>query len=211
MSARFITFEGGEGAGKSTQVKRLAEALRAKGRDVVVTREPGGTPNAERIRSLVVEGATDTWLPASEMLLYLAARYDHIERLIKPALAAGKDVICDRFIDSTIAYQGWGHGLDIKQIVHFHTLIGAIEPDITFLLDIPVTAGIQRAASRHKADSSAEDRYERLDTHFHERVRKGFLDIAKHHPKRCVVVDAAQSPDAVAQQIILALAKHRKE
>lgn len=196
-SGVFITMEGGEGAGKSTQIKQLMQWLTEKGKDVLVTREPGGSKHAEAIRALVVEGATDKWLPISELLLYLAARYDHVERLIKPALAEGKYVICDRFMDSTLAYQGAGHGLDTELIGTLHRLVTPLEPDVTFILDIPVEQGLARA----KARAGGEDRYERLSTAFHERVRQGFLAIAKNAPKRCVVIDAAQPIESIAADI----------
>lgn len=202
MGGKFITFEGGEGAGKSTQIHRLAEWLKAQGKDVVITREPGGTVHAESIRELVVQGATDRWLPVSELLLHTAARYDHIERLIKPALIAGNYVLCDRFVDSTIAYQGWGHGIRTERIEGLMKVaIANFTPDITFILDIDVNTGMERAAAR----KGKEDRYERLGVDFHQRVRQGFLSIAKADPKRCVVLDASLPAEEVTQQMCSAL------
>jgi dTMP kinase len=198
MSGKFITFEGGEGAGKSTQIGRLAEWLRGRGKEVILTREPGGTPNAEEIRALVVKGNTDKWFPVSELLLYMAARYDHIERVIKPALKVGKYVLCDRFIDSTVAYQGWGHGLDMNLINQLIDLVSkAAQPDITFLLDLKAEEGMKRAIGRH----GLEDRYEKLGLDFHERVREGFLAIASMYPKRCVVLDASLPIEEVTKRM----------
>jgi dTMP kinase len=198
MSGKFITLEGGEGVGKSTQAKRLAQWLTTQGKEVVLTREPGGTVHAEAIRELVVKGAADRWLPVSELLLYTAARYDHIERLIKPAMLAGKYVICDRFTDSTIAYQGWGHGISIKRIeALMEVAVANFKPDLTLVLDIDVSIGLQRTKGR----TNAEDRYEKLETEFHQRVRQGFLSIAKAAPDRCVVIDAVQELESVTEAI----------
>lgn len=193
---RFITFEGGEGAGKSTQIARLAEALAARGLDVVTTREPGGSPGAEVIRSLLVEGEPDRWDPVTEVLLHYAARRMHVARTVIPALKRGAWVLCDRFADSTLAYQGYGHGVDRPTIDLLHRVaVGKLVPDLTIVLDIPVPVGLQRA---RKDD---ENRYERMSTAFHERVRAGFLEIANAAPDRCVVVDASAGIDAVAHEI----------
>lgn len=199
---RFITFEGGEGAGKSTQVSRLATALKAAGRDLVVTREPGGSPGAEEIRKLLVEGAGERWSPWAEALLNYAARREHLDRTVLPALSAGRWVISDRFADSTFAYQGYGHGLGAEKIAALHRLVvGDLKPDLTVILDIPVDAGLARASGR----SGKEDRYERMGRDFHERLRAGFLAIAAAEPDRCVVIDATRPMDSVTAEILSAV------
>ncbi len=198
MTPRFITFEGGEGAGKSTQVKRLAERLRAATIDPVLTREPGGCPGAEDIRALLVQGEQGRWSPLTEAWLNYAARREHLDRTILPALKAGRWVISDRFADSTVAYQGYGHGLGAEIIAKIHALVvGDFAPDLTLILDIPVKAGLERAVAR----AGNETRYERMDGGFHERMRQGFLDIARREPKRCAVIDAGRDVDAVAADI----------
>ncbi|MGK2739786.1 dTMP kinase [Tepidicaulis sp. LMO-SS28] len=202
---RFITFEGGEGAGKSSHTARLAEWLRAQGIDVVTTREPGGSPGAEAIRKLLVEGEADRWSGKAEALLHFAARADHLERTIRPALAAGKWVICDRFADSTMAYQGYGHGLEPEVIQTLYDLVvGQDGPDFTLVLDLPVEEGLKRAASR----GGGEDRYEGMDLSFHERLRQAFLKIAKAEPERCAVIDATQPMEKVTADILDAVASH---
>lgn len=202
---RFITFEGGEGAGKSTQLKLLAEALARAGIEVVTTREPGGSKGAEAIRALLVTGEVDRWDAQTEALLHTAARRDHLVKTVWPALERGAWVVCDRFADSTLAYQGYGHGLTKDFILGLTRLaIGAFTPDLTLILDLPVEEGLKRAGGR----GGAEDRYERMDTSFHERLRQGFLDIAGREPDRCAVIDASQSLDGVHQSI-LAVVKGR--
>lgn len=203
----FITFEGGEGSGKSTQVKLLAEALKADGYDVVVTREPGGTPEAEKIRNLLVQRDGGDWNAMEECLLLFAARLNHYRTLIELALNDNKIVICDRFTDSTRAYQGYGLGLGLEYIEAIKALsLGAVEPDITFLLDIPVKDGLARSTRRLQDEFSAEDRYEGMDLAFHETLRQGFLTLARAAPERFRVLDAAQSVDILADRIrILAL------
>jgi dTMP kinase len=197
MRGIFITFEGGEGGGKSTQVARLAERLRASGRDVVTTREPGGSPGADQIRRLLVEGEPSRWDAIAETLLVYAARRDHLRRTVWPALDRGAVVICDRFIDSTMAYQGFGRGLGPELIERVrHVAIGDFHPDITVVLDLPIEAGLARAASR----GGNENRFESFDAEFHQRVRDGFLQIAAHNP-RCVVVDATEPVDTVASRV----------
>ncbi|MBM3567344.1 MAG: dTMP kinase [Alphaproteobacteria bacterium] len=191
---KFITFEGGEGGGKSTQAKRLAVELAASGLEVDLTREPGGTPGAEAIRGLLVGGAVERWQPWSEALLHYAARLDHVRSRIEPALAAGRWVICDRFADSTAAYQGFGHQLGRESIARLHRLVlGEFKPDLTLILDLPVELGLRRASAR----GGGEDRYERMDRAFHERLRQGFLAIAATERERCAVIDASAEPDAV--------------
>lgn len=194
---RFITLEGGEGAGKSTQIARLADALKAAGHRVTQTREPGGSPGAEAIRALLVTGDADRWTPLGETLLHFAARQDHLERTIRPALARGDFVLCDRFVDSTFAYQGAAQGLDPARIAALSALVvGPTMPDLTFILDLPVETGLARAASR-----GGEDRYERMGTAFHEALRETFLARARAEPDRCVIIDATATPDEVARQI----------
>jgi len=196
---KFVTLEGGEGGGKSTQAQKLAEALAAKGVDAVLTREPGGSPGAEEIRRLLVTGETERWQPFSEILLHYAARIEHVHNTILPALEAGKWVISDRFADSTLAYQGYGHGMDRDDIAAIHRMaLGDFGPDLTVVLDLPHEAGLARAGSR--ADS--EDRYERMEEAFHDRIRKGFLSIAELHPERCCVVDVTADIDAVHRAIL---------
>lgn len=201
-TGRFITFEGGEGSGKSTQVALLAGALKGVGQETLVTREPGGVPGAEEIRALLVKGDVNRWTPLTEALLNYAARTEHLDKSIRPALAAGKWVLCDRFADSTMAYQGYGHGLDLQTIEHLHRLVvGEFAPDLTLILDIPVKEGLARAND----GTGGEDRYERMDITFHESLRNGFLDIAQAQPDRCVVIDARQSLDDVAAAVSAAV------
>ena len=202
MSGKFITFEGGEGAGKTTQIKLLADALKAGGLDPIITREPGGSPAAEVIRSLLVEGAVDRWQPMTEALLNFAARLEHVQATIKPALVAGRWVLCDRFADSTVAYQGCGHDLGRAVIDELHRLVlGYFQPNLTVILDISVAEGLARATNRERAENSREDRYEHMDEGFHQRLLDGFLDIARRNPERCVVIDAAQETDKVQAEI----------
>ena len=202
---RFITFEGGEGAGKSTQVRILAERLRGAGLDVVATREPGGSPGAEAIRALLVTGDPDRWSAVSEVLLMYAARRDHIERTIRPALERGAWVISDRFADSSRAYQGAGGGVAPDFLGALETFVlEDTRPDLTLILDLPVELGLQRAGLR----GGAEARFEAKGTAFHQRLREGFLQIAEAEPHRCAVVDAGQPPEAVSDAIWSAVATH---
>ena len=197
MTGRFITFEGGEGAGKSTQAALLAERLRAAGIDVVLTREPGGTPGAEAIRALVVEGEPDRWDATTEALLVSAARADHVARLIRPALAAGQWVVCDRFVDSTLAYQGAGKGLAAADLLETHRFAtGNLWPDLTLVLDLPLAAGAERAAARGRPD-----RFDRLGAEFHDRVAASFVHVAHQEPDRVRLIDAAGDVDAVAAAV----------
>ncbi len=194
----FVTFEGGEGAGKSTQIARLHEALSAQGIPVTATHEPGGTEGAQAIRQLLVNGPEERWLPASEILLFYAARLDLVERVVRPALANGAWVLCDRFADSTLAYQGYAMGQGVEKIRQLHQLmLGDFAPDLTFIFDLDPVLGLQRAVAR----DGTKKRYEAMDIDFHQRLRAGFLDIAKHNPERCVVIDAAQDKDAVSKYI----------
>ena len=201
-AARFITLEGGEGAGKSTQARRLAAALRGAGLDIIETREPGGSPGAEEIRRLLTAGEPARWSPMAETLLHFAARADHVRRTIRPALAAGRWVCCDRFADSTMAYQGYGHGIDRDFIARLAVaVLGDLRPDLTLIFDLPVEQGLARAAAR----SGHEDRYEKMDRNFHEALRRGFLDIAGQDPQRCVVIDAGGDEAMTWQQVGAAL------
>jgi dTMP kinase len=191
---KFITLEGGEGAGKSTQIARLADALRKAGLTVRTTREPGGSPAAETIRKLLVEGEPGRWQPMTEALLHFAARKEHLETVVLPALALGEWVISDRFADSTLAYQGYGHRLGRAPIeALYQVAVGDFAPDLTLILDLPVEAGLARTGGR----GHAEDRYERMDRAFHERVRTGFLEIARGDPGRCAVIDATGNLERV--------------
>lgn len=207
QKGRFITLEGGEGAGKSTQLRRLAETLTTRGIDVLTTREPGGSKGAEEIRALLVSGDTGRWGPVTEALLHNAARRDHLERTVWPALEAGRWVVCDRFFDSTMAYQGYGLGLGREQIAALQTLaLDGFRPDLTLILDVEVQTGLRRAAVRAGGAVGAEDRYERMDVGFHERLRQGFLDIAEREPERCAVIDADANLDHVQARVWNAVA-----
>lgn len=204
-SGHFVSFEGGDGSGKTTQLKLLAAALQGAGQSVVVSREPGGSPGAEEIRTLLVNGAPGRWDPLSEALLLYAARHDHIERTIKPALAAGRFVVCDRFSDSTFAYQGAGGGLNRETIRRIESVsIGDFKPDLTLILDLPVEEGLARTRARNP--QGAESRFEQFDLAFHERLRQGFLDAARRAPRRCVVIDASADAAAVAAAVWKAVA-----
>lgn len=195
----FITFEGGEGAGKTTQIKLLADWLQRKGREVVQTREPGGTEGAERIRDLLVRGAHDRWDPVCETALFLTARRQHVEQLIKPALERGAFVLCDRFADSTMVYQGIGKGLGMDYLSQLSRLIvGDIAPAMTFLLDIDPQIGLQRAEGR----SGAETRFESHTMAFHQSIRAGFLSLAQGYPERMKIIDASLTVQDIHQHII---------
>lgn len=187
----FISFEGGEGSGKTTQIRRLEAWFRQRGRDVIVTREPGGSPGAEEIRNLLLTGDPGRWDAVTESLLMFASRRDHVERTIRPALAEGKVVLCDRFADSSVAYQGFGHGLGADFIRNLWQIaIGGFKPDLTLIFDLPVEVGLERAGARFANISAAEDRFERMGTEFHQRLRNGFIEIARNNPERCEIVDA---------------------
>jgi dTMP kinase len=195
---KFITFEGGEGAGKSTQVRKLVSALQSHGLEVLATREPGGSPGAEEIRRLLVEGQTHRWDGLTEALLHFAARRDHLRSFIWPALERGAWVVSDRFADSTLAYQGYGHELGREVYDKLYALVvGEFQPDLTLILDLPVAMGLKRARAR----GGAEDRYESMDPAFHERLRTGFLEIARDDPERCRVIDAGEDEEAVAARV----------
>ena len=201
MSLRglFVTFEGGEGCGKTTQIQKLADHIKSITTDhFVVTREPGGVPAAELIRDILVNGDTKTWRPATEGLLMSAARHEHVEQIIRPALAQNKLVISDRFVDSTIVYQGIVGGVSADDIAAMNKIAcGDIYPDVTIILDIDSQIGLARAKSR----GDGEDRFEAKGQAYHEKVRAGFLEIAANAPSRCVVIDANRSPDAISEEI----------
>ena len=195
---RFITFEGGEGTGKSTQVALLATALADAGVDVISTREPGGAPGAEEIRNLLVNGATNRWTPMSEALLNYAARAEHLDKTVYPALEKGQWVISDRFADSTMAYQGFGHGVKRGAINKLGSaVLGGFKPDLTIIFDLDLEVGLERAGAR----GQGEDRYERMGHDFHDRLRQGFLQIANDEPERCVVIDASAPIEQIAAAI----------
>ena len=199
----FITFEGGEGTGKSTQALILAEILKKHGVDVVLTREPGGSPGAEIIRNLLVTGSVDRWSTMSEVLLMYAARADHWQNTIKPALERGCWVLCDRFADSTVAYQGYGRGVDLEflQLLYQH-IVGDIEPNFTFIFDLDVHEGLKRATARMEGDAIIEGRFEAMDIEFHQRIREGFLEISKEHHNRCITIQADDHPKTIHRQIL---------
>jgi len=204
---RFITLEGGEGAGKSTQVARLVAALRARKLSALATREPGGSPGAEEIRRLIVEGEPGRWDILTETLLVFAARADHVASTIKPALARGEWVVCDRFTDSTYAYQGSARGMARETIRRMEALVlHDFRPDLTLVLDMPVEAAMSRIRSR----GHAENRFEKFDLAFHNRLRQCFLDIAKRDRERCMVIDATADVDAVAKAVWQAVTKRFK-
>lgn len=194
----FVSFEGIDGCGKSTQARRLADALRARGHDVVATREPGGAPGAEEIRRLLVEGAPARWSPEAEVLLFNAARRDHLEHTIRPALDRGAVVVCDRFADSTRVYQGAARA-DLRPLVdQLHALVIGVEPDLTFVLDMPVGAALARGMARQ----SAETRFEALGEDFQTTLRAGFRELAGAAPGRIRLVDAARPVGAVAADVL---------
>tara|TARA_B110000008_G_scaffold113377_1_gene116145 strand:- start:602 stop:1228 length:627 start_codon:yes stop_codon:yes gene_type:complete len=198
MRNQFITFEGGEGSGKSTQINLLHNFLIEKGEDVISTREPGGTPSAEIIRDLLTKGDADRWSPATEALLMWAARSEHVEKLIKPSLDKGKWVLSDRFYHSTYAYQGVGRNLGIENMrIIKKIIIGDITPDLTFILDIDPVNGIDRTKNR----DSNEDRFEKMNLDFHINLRKAFIQISKKDPKRFIVIDAELSLEKISEII----------
>jgi dTMP kinase len=202
---KFITFEGGEGAGKSTQIAALGDALRARGRNLLVTREPGGTPRAERIRELLLETSDEPMPAACELLLVFAARASHVENVIRPALERGVWVICDRFTDATYAYQGGGRGMDRDQIALLERLVqGSLRPDLTLLLDAPVEVAAQRATHRNAASGST-DRFEREQPAFFDRVRATYLARAALEPSRYAIIDATAAREVVTHSIVAAV------
>jgi len=201
---RLLTLEGGEGAGKTTQAHRLAAALRATGLPVVETREPGGSPGAEDIRRLLTTGEAGRWSPLAETLMHCAARAEHLRRKIKPALNAGQWVVCDRFVDSTMAYQGYGHGLDRDFVAKLSAVVlDGLMPDLTLVFDLPVEQGLLRAARR----AGPENRYEQMNPAFHAALRRGFLSIAKAEPERCVVIDSSGDEETTWRQVRIAVSR----
>ena len=195
---KFITFEGGEGTGKSTQVVLLGVALRNIDIPVVTTREPGGAPGAEEIRDLLVKGEVNRWTPMSEALLNYAARAEHLDKTVYPALDQNQWVISDRFADSTMAYQGYGHGVDHAALSALGSIVlGEFKPDLTIIFDLGLETGLGRAHAR----GEGEDRYERMGRDFHERLREGFLKIAAREAERCCVIDASEPINQVAATI----------
>jgi dTMP kinase len=198
---RFISIEGGEGTGKSTQVGLLVAALDGAGIPVRTTREPGGSPGGEAIRRLLLEGEGERWDAISEALLLVAARRDHVARVIAPALAQGIWVVSDRFADSMMAYQGYGKGVAPESLAILHRIaLGDFRPELTVILDLPVEIGLARAAAR-----SAADRFERLDRDFHERLHRGFRQIADENPARCILIDALGDPQTVHRAVLQAV------
>ena len=199
MNNLFITFEGGDGSGKSTQVNLLKDYLENLNFETIKTREPGGTPSAEILRDLLTTGEVEKWTPMSEALLMWASRYEHLIQVIEPALNSGKNVICDRFYDSTYAYQGVAHNLGIDKMEKLKKIIiGDIEPDVTFVLDIDPKVGIKRSLDR----SNKENRFESYNIDFHNKIRSAFLEIAKKNKNRCVVVDASLNEQEINNFII---------
>jgi dTMP kinase len=204
-SGKFITLEGGEGSGKSTQARLLADRLRVRGIDALLTREPGGSPFAEQVRALLLDPATPSHSALSEALLFYAARADHLDKTIRPTLAAGRWVICDRFSDSTRVYQGVAGGLGSGALDALERLVVVpTRPELTFILDLAPADGLARARARGAAPGATTadaDPFERRDPVFHERLRAGYLAIAKAEPQRCLLIDGAGAPDAIAAEI----------
>ncbi len=197
----FITFEGIDGSGKSTQARLLAGKLEALGREVVLTREPGGSPGAEEIRALLVEGDPDRWSAETEILLFTAARRDHLERRIAPALKAGQIVISDRFADSTRVYQGATRGERRAMVDSLHAQMIGTEPDLTMIIDMDPDAALSRGLAR----DSGEDRFEEFGAAFQHKLRAGFLGLAEEYPERCLVIDGAQGADEVSADVLAAV------
>lgn len=202
---RFVTFEGGDGTGKTTQIQAAENYLRERNRDCVVTREPGGTALGQLIRKVLVEVGDNEIAPATELFLYLADRAQHVNQIVRPAIDAGKIVLCDRFTDSTLVYQGYGRGIELDWLRRLNdTASEGLRPDLTFLFDCPVDVGRARTALRQAqaaAHRSPEDRFEREEIQFHEKVRRGFLEIARWEPERFRIVDAARSVSEVTEEI----------
>lgn len=209
----FITFEGIEGSGKTTQIKLLVPVLQAKGYDCVFTREPGATEIGEKIRAILLDASHTAILPLTELLLYEADRAQHVHEVIKPALAANKVVVADRFFDATIVYQGYARGFDLELIQQIHRIVlGGLTPDLTIILDLPVHVGLERAWERINSRSDLpEDRFEKEDVAFHEKVRQGYLALARAEPERFRVIDASRDAEAVHRDIVdVVLSLHRQ-
>lgn len=206
MRGRFITFEGGEGVGKTTQVERIRRRIEDAGQRVLVTREPGGSPRAERIREVLLNGTAKRFGPFAEAVLFSAARMHHVEYTIRPSLDAGEHVLCDRFADSTRVYQGMMGEVDEAAIAMLERLaVDGTEPDLTLVLDLPAPTGLDRARRRREGRGERADRFESEDPGFHEALRQGFLRIAREAPERCAVIDADREPDAVEAAIWAAI------
>jgi dTMP kinase len=202
MRGRFITFEGGEGVGKSTQIRRLADRLKVKGVSAVSTREPGGSPRADALRSSVLSGSAKAYGPLAEAVMFSAARLSHLDETIRPALARGDWVLSDRYVDSTRAYQGALGELEPRLVRALErVVVGDEHPDLTFMLDAPAAVGLGRAALRRRTDGEPADRFEAETEPFHERLRQAYLHIASSEPRRCVVIDADREPGAVEKEI----------
>lgn len=205
--AHFITFEGIEGSGKTTQIAKVAEFLRRQGHDVVTTREPGGCPIADAIREILLNPANDALENRAELLLYAAARAQHVAEVIQPALQQGQIVLCDRYTDATLAYQGYGRGLDLDLIEELNTLASAdCQPHLTLLLDMPHEAGLQRALQRNSVQNMTDEgRFEQESLDFHRRVREGYLSLAQKDPQRMRVIDATGNPAEVSERLMACL------
>ena len=207
----FVTFEGVEGSGKSTQIGRATQWLASLGRAALVTRQPGGCALGLELRRILLDARNTHLDSTAELFMYLADRAQHVAEVIRPALAAGRDVLCDRYHDSTVAYQGFGRGLDVERLTGLGELAtGGLAPDVTILLDLPPETGLARAKGRNQAAgaSQSEGRFEALELEFHQRVRQGFLELARREPGRFAVVDAQGGPDAVFARIRQALEPH---
>jgi len=201
----FITFEGIEGSGKTTQIKLLVSLLLAKGYECIATREPGATKIGEKIRAILLDSSHTTMLPLTELLLYEADRAQHVHEVIKPALAANKVVVSDRFFDATTVYQGYARGFDLELIQQIHqVMLDGLKPDLTLILDLPVDVGLERAWERINSRSKGlpEDRFEKETLAFHEKVRQGYLTLAKREPKRFRVIDASKDPQTVHREVV---------
>lgn len=207
MQGKFITFEGGDGSGKTTQIRMLQDYLSASGANCLLTREPGGSPGAEMIREMLLTGTGDKWNSVSETLLFQAARIDHVERVIKPALARGDIVLCDRFLDSTIVYQGIAKGLGVDWVRQLSRMtLGDFAPDFTVVLDIDPAVGVGRA----KARSGSENRFENMGIEFHRKIRQGFLDLAQSDARRYLIIDASRRPEEVHKSVVTALCEQKQ-
>lgn len=209
---QFITFEGVEGCGKTTQIRLLADALESSGKSITLTREPGGCPISDKIRAILLDASNSEMTPSAELLLYAAARAQHINEVISPALKRGRIVLCDRFTDATLAYQGFGRGLDLDLITNLNeTATGGCRPDLTILMDCPVEIGLERAVARIEAGSAAdrnhlrEERFERESLDFHQRVRNGYLKLAADAPERFIVIDGSGTVAEISNRILQAV------
>lgn len=206
---RFITFEGVEGSGKTTQIQLLSNSLEERGVEHLLTREPGGTPIGDQIRRLVLHPGHSSMTPTCELLLYTAARVQHIQQVIGPALDEGRLVLCDRFKDATLAYQGYGRGLSLELIHRLHSLEGlTLQPDLTLIFDIETGTALDRARNRDRTRRVDETRFEQEELEFHEKVRAGYLELARVDPERVVVINALGSPDEVHSRVLAAVRNH---